>query len=151
MIIGQTADGVKISNMFGYTFRVKMSTWYFRKSQVPLGVLLRAGPFSILGAVGVLEDVVFAHRVYPQQLPAGAGRRNELAGRVGADIVDSVHEKSIGLRPLAGHREGRPGAVVDVGAVIHGARVQRQELIEAAPVKRQVLDLALRDQARGRV
>ena len=43
---------------------------------------LSASPFSILGTVGVLEDVIFPHRVHAQQLPAGPRRRDELPSRV---------------------------------------------------------------------
>src|SRR5881628_557227 len=71
---------------------------------------LPAGPFPILRAIGVLEDVVFPHRLYPEQLGAGPGGRNELAGRVPPNPVDAVEEKAIGFLPVARHRESGKSA-----------------------------------------
>src|SRR5206468_5589461 len=71
---------------------------------------LPSGPFPILGPIGVLEDVVFPHRLYPEQLGAGPGGRNELAGRVPPDPVDAVEQKAIGFLPMARHRESRKSA-----------------------------------------
>src|SRR5437867_6160828 len=51
---------------------------------------LSSGPFPILGAVGVRENVEFPHRFYPQQLPSRSVWLNELTGRVPANPVDSV-------------------------------------------------------------
>ena len=52
---------------------------------------LSAGAFSVLSAIGVLDDVVFPDRIHTEQLATGPRRCNELAGRVGANVVDAVH------------------------------------------------------------
>jgi len=51
---------------------------------------LASGAFPILSAIAVREDVIFPHRFDPEQHPAGPGRRNEQAGRVGANVVDPL-------------------------------------------------------------
>ena len=109
---------------------------------------LSAGAFAILGAITIREDVVFAHGIDSEQHPAGPGRRNEQAGRVGADVIDSIDQKSIGFRPFARHGEGRPGVVVEcIRGVIGHTYVEGEELIEAAAIQRQLLDLLLADQS----
>ena len=96
----------------------------------------------------MLENVVFPHGFYSQQLPAGPRGRNELAGGVASNPVDSVDQKSVGFLPLARHRETGPTvALSDIRGVIGNADVECQKLIEAAPVQRQVLDLLLGDQS----
>src|SRR5437870_5912610 len=55
---------------------------------------LSSGPFAILGAVGVRENVEFPQPFDGEQLPAGSVRRNELSGRVPANAVDCVVEES---------------------------------------------------------
>src|SRR5689334_11911863 len=57
---------------------------------------LPSGAFPILSAVSVLEDVVFPHRFYSQQLPAGSHGRDVLAVRISAHVVDSVDSEPIG-------------------------------------------------------
>src|SRR5881296_3590941 len=79
---------------------------------------LPSGPFPILSAVGVLEDVVFPHRLDPEQLGTGSGGRNELAGRVPPDPVDAVEQKPIGFRPMARDRETRISAGSHIRSVI---------------------------------
>src|SRR5437667_5940376 len=51
---------------------------------------LSSGPFPILGAVSVRENVEFPYPFHAEQLPARSVWRNELAGRGPADPVDSV-------------------------------------------------------------
>src|SRR5260370_29100364 len=103
----------------------------------------------------MLNDVVLPDGVDPEQLAAGPGRGDELAGGVSANVVDSVQYESVGFRPLANDGKGGPGAIVDIGAVVNCARIESQKLIEAASVQRQFLDLLLADDAgrrgRGRV
>ena len=66
---------------------------------------LSAGPLAVLRAIGVAQDVVFAHRVHAEQLLAGPLRRNVLAGRVVPNIVHAVNREAVAFRPLASHRE----------------------------------------------
>ena len=113
---------------------------------------LRAGTLAVFGAVGVFDDGKFADGVDAEQLTA------EAAGRVvdfgGAGEFDAVEEKEILLRAAAGDREH----VADDGVrcadatgalrgVVDDAGIEREELIVAAAVERQVFDLALADQA----
>ena len=112
---------------------------------------LSSSPFPILGAIGVLEDVVFAHGLDAQQLGTGSGRRDELVGRVPADPVDAVDHKPVGFLPMARHREsGKTATASHIRRVIDNADVENQKLIEAAAVQRKVLHLLLRDQSRRR-
>src|SRR5437870_13548663 len=109
---------------------------------------LSSSPFPILGAIGVLEDVVFAHGLDAQQLGAGPGRRDELVGRVPPNPVDAVDQKPIGFLPMARYREsGKTAASSHVRTVIDNAGVELQKPIEASPVQWQVFDLLLGDQS----
>src|SRR5881396_584489 len=114
---------------------------------------LSSGPFPILGAIGVLEDVVFPHRLYAQQLGACPGGRNELAGCVPPNPVDAVEHEPVGFLPMARHRESGKGATgppCHIRSVIDNADVENQKLIEAPPIQRQFFDLLLGDQSGGR-
>ena len=107
---------------------------------------LTSGPFSVLRAVGVGENVEFPHRFHTQQLPARSLRRNELAGRGPANPVDAVNDEPVGFRPLTRHRKHIPGATVErIRGGIGNAHVERYQLIEAAPVQGQLLYLLLGD------
>src|SRR6266478_709141 len=98
---------------------------------------LSSGPFPILGAIGVLEDVVFPHGLDAQQLGAGPGRRDELVGRVPSNPVDAVDQKPVGFLPMARYREsGKTAASSHVRTVIDNAGVELQKPIEASPVQR---------------
>src|SRR5439155_18838934 len=70
---------------------------------------LGTGPFAILGAIGMLQDVVFPNSFDSKQLPTGSGGRDVSTAGVRTKIVHTVHEKPVGLRPLARNREGGPG------------------------------------------
>src|SRR6266581_1909259 len=112
---------------------------------------LSSGPFTILGAICVLEDVVFPHGLYAQQLGAGPGRRDVLVGRVPSNPVDAVDQKPVGFLPMPRYREsGKTATASHIGTIIDNTSVENQKLIEAAPIQRQVLDLLFSDQSRGR-
>src|SRR3989441_6153386 len=114
---------------------------------------LPSGPFPILGPIGVLENVVFPYRLYPEQLGTGPGGRNELAGRVPSDPVDAVEQKPVSFLPMAGHRESGKSATgpsCHIRSVIDNAGVESQKLIEGSPIQRQFFDLRLPDQSRRR-
>src|SRR5205809_8109048 len=111
---------------------------------------LPSGPFPILGAIGVLENVVFPHRLYPEQLRTGPGRRNELAGRVPSDPVDAVDQKPVGFLPMSRHRESGKSATGPsrhIRSIIDNAGIESQKLIEASSIQRQFFDLLLGDQS----
>src|SRR5436853_2938765 len=96
---------------------------------------LPSSPFPILGAIGVLEDVVFPHGLDAQQLGAGPGRRDELMGRVPPNPVDAVDQKPVGFLPMPRYREsGKTAAPSHVRTVIDNAGVELQKPIETAPV-----------------
>src|SRR5439155_6635952 len=61
---------------------------------------LSSGPFPILGAIRMFEDVVFPHGLHAEQLGAGPGRRNELVSRVPPDPVNAVDQKPVGFLPM---------------------------------------------------
>src|ERR1051326_59730 len=102
---------------------------------------LTSGPFAVLGAVGVLEDVIFPHRIHSQQLPPSPRRRNEKAGRVSADVVDPINHKPVRFRPFASYGKSCPAVVERVRAAVRYTGVQCQELIETPPIQGKVLDL----------
>src|SRR5438034_6154073 len=104
----------------------------------------------IISDLRVLEDYLFPHRLYPEQLGTGSGGRNELAGRVPPDPVDAVEQKPIGFLPVARHRESGKRATCTSGhirSVVDNADVENQKLIEASPIQRQLFDLLLVDQS----
>src|SRR6266581_7852094 len=69
---------------------------------------LSSSPFPILGAIGVLEDVVFPHGLYAQQLGAGPGRRDVLMGRVPANPVDAlIRNRLVSCRWPATEKAGK--------------------------------------------
>src|SRR5437870_2368075 len=109
---------------------------------------LSSSPFPILGAIGVLEDVVFPHGLDAQQLGAGPGGRHELVGRVPPNPVNAVDQKPVGFLPVTRYREsGKTATASHIGTIIDNARVENQKLIEAATIQRQVLDLLFSDQS----
>src|SRR5438477_362717 len=80
---------------------------------------LAAGPFPILGAIRVLEDVVFPYRLGTEQLRTGPGWRNKLVGRISADPVDAIDQKPVRFLPMARDREsGKTAAAAHVRLVI---------------------------------
>src|SRR5438093_733422 len=94
---------------------------------------LSSGTLPILGAIGVLEDVVFAHGLDAQQLGTGSGRRDELVSGVSANPVDAVDHKPVGFLPMARHREsGKTATASHIRSVVDNADIENQKLIEAA-------------------
>src|SRR2546426_7773473 len=94
---------------------------------------LSSSPFPVLGAIGVLEDVVFPNGLDAQQLGTGSGRRHELVGRVPPNPVDAVDQKTVGFLPVARYREsGKTGSVSapHIGSISDNAGVENQKLIE---------------------
>src|SRR5882672_8947002 len=86
---------------------------------------LSSSPFPILGAIRVLEDVVFPHGLDAQQLGTGPGRRHELMGRVPPNPVDAVDQKPVGFLPMARYREcGKTAAPSHIGTIIDNAGVE---------------------------
>src|SRR5438093_1806816 len=93
---------------------------------------LPAGPFPILRAIRVLEDVVFPHGLYTEQLGARPGRRNELARRIPSNPVDAVEHEPVGLLTMARHRESGKSATdpsCHIRSVIDNANIETQKLI----------------------
>src|SRR5262249_11298786 len=106
---------------------------------------LAAGRFPVLGAIGVLDDVKFPHRVYVDQGPADRSRQSGAAGAAVTGILHTINDVHGLVRPPARDRVGMArGATGGLGrAEIAGAYVERQQLIETAAIQRQVLDLLL--------
>ena len=103
---------------------------------------MATGPFPILRAIAVLEQVEFPHRIHPEGLPAGAGGPDRLAGGIRSDVLHAVNRKRIFFRPPAHH--GKEVAVeIHIGGVIDCAGRDRHQLVEAAAVQRQVFNLRL--------
>ena len=113
---------------------------------------LRAGPLAVFGAVRIFHDGEFAHGINSEQLPTETSRR--VVHFRSAGEFDAVEQKQIFLRPAA--RDGkhvaddgvrRADAAGALRRVIHDARIQRQQLIVASAVERQIFDLPLADQS----
>ncbi len=113
---------------------------------------LRAGPLAVFGAVGIGEQVEFAHRVDAQQLLAGAAGLHVVFRRAGE--FDAVQQEQILLRPVARHHEIVAGGGIgnaDAAGLFPGevdhAGVEREQFVITAAVERQVLHLPLAHQA----
>src|SRR5580704_5942869 len=113
---------------------------------------LPAGPLANLGPIGVREDVEFSDRVHTQQLTAGS--EGQIGGtlHVRSNVVDPIHQIAVLFPPSARYREeGRSCggyALVSLGGIeVDYARVERQKLIEAPPVQRQIFYLLFIHQA----
>ncbi len=113
---------------------------------------LRAGALAVLGAVGVAHDGEFAHGVHAEQLPADASRR--VVDFRGAREFHAIEEVEILLRPaarggehVADHRIGGADAPGALRGVVDDAGIEREQLVVAAAVQRQVLHLLLAHQA----
>ncbi len=115
---------------------------------------LRAVAFAVGGGVGVGHDVELADAVDAEELAGGAAGRD--VDERGAGVLDAVEEIEIVLRAAAGdrehvadggvrcaHRAGALAGVVDAGGI------QREELVVAATVEREIFDLARVDDAGG--
>src|SRR5690349_10445665 len=76
---------------------------------------LAAGMLAEFGAVGITLHIEFAHGVDAQQRAAGASGLHVVFG--GAGVFDSVQQKQILLRAIAGDREVvGGGGIGDAGA-----------------------------------
>ena len=114
---------------------------------------LGAGSFSIFGAIGVLHQGEFLHRVHAQKLSARPSRGVVDLG--GAGEFHPVQEVKILLRAaarnckhIADHRVRGARAARPLRRVVNDAWVQREELVVTPAVQRQVFHLALADKAR---
>ncbi len=109
---------------------------------------LRSGALSIFGGVGIGEDIELADSVDPQQFTARAtGRDGELAR---AGVFDAIQQEQIvsGAPSRYGERVAVAGAGVGAlhGAIVDGRRVERDQVVKAAAIERQVSQLTLAHQ-----
>src|SRR5260370_14131377 len=99
---------------------------------------LSPGALSILGAVGVTDDVILPHCVNAQQLSTGASWG--YGGIARSRVFHAVQQNNIFSTAPPRHGEQVPShARVRCGLVnskIDGARVQGDQEVEAAPVER---------------
>ena len=114
---------------------------------------LAAGPFAVLRAVSVAQQVEFPNRVHPQQLLAGTAGLHIVLG--GAREFDPVQQEEVLLRPVPRDREhvadGRVGnsdPACLLPREVDDPGIQGKKLIVASAVQRQVLYLPLSDQTR---
>ena len=111
---------------------------------------LRARPLSVFGGIRVGEDVELPHGVDSQQLSAHTARRHrELAG---SGVFDAVQQEQVvaGPAPRHGKRVSVAGTGVGAlhGAEVDGSGIQGNQVVEAAPVQRQILHFALAHHSR---
>ena len=113
---------------------------------------LRAGTFAVFGSVGVFHHGEFAHGVNAEKLAA------EAAGRVVdfrcAGEFDAIEQEEIFLRAAAGDgkhvaNDGvrRADSAGSLRRVVHDAGIEREQLVVAAAIERQIFDLAFADEA----
>ena len=114
---------------------------------------LGPGAFPIFGAVGILDDGEFLHRVHAQKLPARPSRCVVHLRRAGE--FHPVQKVEILLRAparnrkhVADHRVRCADAARALRGVINDAGIERQELVVAPAIQRQVLHLAVVHQSR---
>ena len=113
---------------------------------------LRACPLAVFGRVGIGHHIEFPDGVNTQQLSADAPRRN--ADVAAAGVFNPIHQEEVVERPPASHSEigsfprahRRPGFE---RRIVDGPGIESDQVIEAAAVKRQVLDLPLSHQSRN--
>src|SRR5271168_4490390 len=113
---------------------------------------LRTRAFSVLRAVSILDHGKFADRVNAQQLAAGSSGRVVDFG--GAGKFHAVQQKKIFLGAAPGNREhisddGVRGSDASgaLRSVIDDAWIQREQLIVATPIQRQIFYFVFADQA----
>ena len=114
---------------------------------------LRACPLPVFGRVGIGHHIEFPDGVNTQQLSADAPRRN--ADVAAARVFNAIHQEEVVERPTAGHSEigpfprthCRPGFE---RRIVDGPGIESDQVVEAATVERQVLDLLLPHQSRNR-
>ena len=115
---------------------------------------LRAFALAVGGGVGVGDDVELADGVDAEELAGGAAGSD--VDERGAGVLDAVEEEEIVLRAAAGDGEhvadggvrcaDRAGAL---RGVVDGGGVEGDELVVAAAVEGELLDLARVDEAGG--
>ena len=110
---------------------------------------LRAGPLAELRAVGIAQHIEFAYRIHAQQLLAGAARLHIVLGRAGE--FDAIQQEEILLRPVSRNREVIAGGRIgDADSArffpreVHHSGIEREQLVVASAVERQILDLPVR-------
>src|SRR5579871_4262035 len=113
---------------------------------------LRACALAVLSAVCVRNDIEFADSVDAEQLAASSSRCNGKLARAG--VFNSVKQKQVVTWPAPLNREcvaiARAGVSAFHGAVIDSAGVESDQVVEAAAIQGQILDLALVDDSRDR-
>ena len=115
---------------------------------------LRTRPFAILRAVGIAQQIEFAHRIHAEHLLADAARLHVVLRRAGK--FNAVQKEQILLRPVAfDHEIVAARRIRDADAAellkreIDHARIERKQQIVASAVERQVRKLLLPDEARA--
>src|SRR2546421_4675385 len=113
---------------------------------------LRSRALSGLGTISVLHDRKFPNGVHAQQLSARPSRRVVDLGR--SREFDIIEEKEVFLRAATRNSKhvtkSRVGGAHAAGAlrgVVDDTGIQREQLIVASAVERQVFHLAFSDQA----
>src|SRR5579871_6999271 len=114
---------------------------------------LRARALAIVCTVGITENVELAHGIRAQQLLAGAPRLHIVFSSTGD--LDSVQQEEILLGAVSGDSkiiaDGRIRNANSAGFLpseIDYARIERQQLVIAAAVEREILHLLRANEAR---
>ena len=115
---------------------------------------MRALTLAVAGGVGVGDDVELADGVDAEELAAGAAGGD--VDERGSGVLDAVEEEEIVLRAAAGDGEhvadggvGRADGAGALAGVVDGRGIEGDELVVAAAVEGELLDLALVDEAGG--
>ncbi len=113
---------------------------------------LAARPLAKFCSIIIALHVELTHCLHSQQLAAGSARLHVVFR--GAGVLDSIQQENVLLWTIAGNRKIIRGAGIrDSRAAgflrceIHDSRVEREQEIVAAPVKRKILDRLFADQA----
>ena len=111
---------------------------------------LGAGSLAVLRAVGVTQHIEFAHSIDAQQFLADTAGLHVVLRSPGK--LHAIQQEKILLRAIAGNRKviahrgigyAHPSGLLR--RKIDDPGIQRQQLVIAAAVQRQILDLALAD------
>ena len=112
---------------------------------------LRPRPLPVFGPIRVREHIELTHRVDSQQVAAHAARSDRKLARPG--VFNAIQQEQVVHRAPSRYCECVPVARTGLRAlqrVIDGPGVKGEQIVEAAPVERQILDLGRADESGNR-
>ena len=152
MISSKGGNSARIEKVSGVELviahKLKYGTAQFISARLRDHAHVRSRAFAVFRRVGVGQHIELPDGFDAQQLPADTARSNPNA--VAARVLDAVQQEEILQRPAPGHGEIVPssacGRLTLERRIVDGSRVESDQVIEAAPVQRQILNLLFPNQ-----